>query len=99
MSVDNFTLLGYMVILPDYFRGKMIDPHKEPMEDVIAFTRTHFNWAGKMKEDWEKKVKPYAEKHGAKTFGAIGKYLIRKESNRTELNHFQYQQLLISNIY
>ena len=25
-----------------------------------------------MKGDWENKIKPYAEKYGAKTFGAVG---------------------------
>ena len=25
-----------------------------------------------MKVDWEEKIKPYAEKHGAKTYGAVG---------------------------
>ena len=25
-----------------------------------------------MKGDWENKIKPYSEKHGAKTFGAVG---------------------------
>ena len=26
----------------------------------------------KLKGDWENKIKPYSEKHGAKTFGAVG---------------------------
>ena len=25
-----------------------------------------------LKGDWENKIKPYSEKHGAKTFGAVG---------------------------
>ncbi len=63
---------GYMVIIPDYFDGGMIDPTSAPKEELIDFVEKQFQWDGKLKEDWEEKIRPYALKHGAKTFGAIG---------------------------
>ncbi len=60
-----------MVLLPDYFRGDSIDPTKIPTEKVGEFVRKVTKWES-LKSDWLNKIKPYAESHGAKTFGAVG---------------------------
>ena len=61
--------------MPDYYRGETFDPEKEGMEKAPAFIQKHTHWS-KLKTDFEKKVKPFAEKRGAKTFGAVGKTLL-----------------------
>jgi hypothetical protein len=62
-----------MVIIPDYFRGKMINPMTSPREELVEFVNKETQWEEKLKVDWEEKTRPYALKHGAETFGAIGK--------------------------
>ena len=64
---------GYMVIIPDYFDGGMVNPMTSPREELVAFMKKQTDWDGKLKLDWEEKIRPYALEHGAKTFGAIGK--------------------------
>jgi len=64
-------ILGFMVILTDLFRGKMIDPFKVSTEKLVEFVKIETDWENKLKKDWEA-VRVYAEGHGAKTFGAIG---------------------------
>ncbi len=68
---------GYMVIIPDYFDGGMINPMTSPREELGAFVKKQSDWDGKLKLDWEDKIRPYALDHGAKTFGAIGKAALR----------------------
>jgi hypothetical protein len=65
--------LGYMVIIPDYYRGTICDVTKEEVETIMAFLRNESAWEGKLKDDWEKSICPYATKNGAKSFGTIGK--------------------------
>ena len=65
--------LGYMVIIPDYYRGTMLNPMTAGQDQIMEFVKTNTQWQGNLKLDWEEKVQPYALKHGAKTFGAIGK--------------------------
>ena len=62
-----------MVIIPDYYRGTMINPMTSGRDQLIEFVKIKTQWEGGLKLDWEEKVRPYALKHGAKTFGAIGK--------------------------
>jgi hypothetical protein len=62
-----------MVIIPDYFRGEMINPINKPREEIVEFVKKQTQWDDKLKQDWEEKIKPYALEHGAKTFGAIGR--------------------------
>ena len=64
-----------MVIIPDYYRGKMINPMMSQREDLVKFVKNETQWEGNLKVDWEEKIRPYALQHGAKTFGAIGKTL------------------------
>jgi len=63
---------GYMVIIPDYYRGKICDVTKENLDTIMTFLKTESVWDGKLKEDWEKSVCPYATKNGAISFGTIG---------------------------
>ena len=65
--------VGYMVIIPDYYRGQICDVTKENFDTIMTFLKTESKWEGKLKEDWEKSICPYATKHGAKSFGTIGK--------------------------
>ena len=61
---------GYLVIMPDFYRGDMCDPAAEP-DRIGGFIKDVTKWPS-LKLDWEKKVKPYAEKNGAKTYGSVG---------------------------
>ena len=67
---------GYMVIIPDYYRGTICDVTKEELDTILTFLRRESVWEGKLKDDWEKSVLPYASEKGAKSFGTIGKYSI-----------------------
>ena len=40
-------------------------------KDTMDFIKTRTMWQ-KLSSDWETKIKPFAEKHGAKRYGAIG---------------------------
>jgi len=68
----EFFFLGYMVIIPDYYRGKMINLMTSPREEVVEVMKKLTQWEETLKVDWEEKIQPYALKHGAATFGAIG---------------------------
>merc|ERR1712200_261596 len=61
---------GYLVIMPDFYRGDMCDPAAEP-DRIGGYIKDVTKWPS-LKLDWEKKVKPYAEKNGAKTYGSVG---------------------------
>ena len=62
-----------MVIIPDYYRGQICDVTKENLDTIVTFLKRESKWEGKLNEDWEKSICPYATKHGAKSFGTIGK--------------------------
>jgi len=63
---------GYMVIMPDYYRGTMNNPFDaEQSKDTGAFLKKNTDWEGVLKHDWEK-VHEYALEHGAKSFGTAG---------------------------
>lgn len=68
-----------MVILPDYYAGKMINPETSPKEELLEFVKKETDWEGTLKSVWENKIRPYAVNHGAKTFGAIGKNPLQAE--------------------
>ena len=57
--------------MPDYYRGEMCDPSKEG-DRVVKFLQDKTKWS-ELQVDWEKKIKPFAEKLGAKTYGTVGK--------------------------
>jgi hypothetical protein len=52
--------LGYLVIIPDYYRGTMWDPGANPTEVLVKFIQDNTKWETNLKVDWEKKIKPYA---------------------------------------
>ena len=62
--------VGYMVIIPDYYRGQICDVTKENFDTIMTFLKTESKWEGKLKEDWEKSICPYATKNGAKSRNA-----------------------------
>jgi len=47
------------------------------MDKVIAFIKDETDW-DQMLKIWQEKIKPYAESHGAKTYGSIGICLYKK---------------------
>ena len=65
-----------MVILPDYYCGKMINPKVSPREELGEFIKNETQWEGHLQKVWEEKIKPYAVQHGAKMFGTIGNFLL-----------------------
>lgn len=65
---DMFADQGYMVVMPDYFRGKSQDPTLPGAKD---FLMEETQWP-KLKKDIESHVLPWAKEQGAKIFGAIG---------------------------
>jgi len=65
-----------MVLIPDYYHGKMIDPMKEGIEKLTEFVKVETNWENKLKKDWDT-VRVFAEGLGAKTFGTIGRLIIQ----------------------
>ncbi|XP_059096384.1 carboxymethylenebutenolidase homolog [Tigriopus californicus] len=65
---DLLASKGYMVIIPDYYRGTLKDPREGGVKDFIV---DQSNW-NQLQKDWEDITAPYAKEHGAETFGAIG---------------------------
>ena len=61
-----------MVILPDYYCGKMVNPMTTPREQLVEFVKNETQWEDTLKKVWEEKIMPYAVQHGAKIFGSIG---------------------------
>ena len=61
---------GYLVLMPDYYRGEFCDPAKEG-DRVVKFLQDKTKWS-ELQGDWESKVKPLAEKLGAQTYGTVG---------------------------
>ena len=66
--LDMVALAGYLVLLPDYFRGQSAPANPA---DRMTFLKNVSQWS-RIKADWQEKLKPYAEKHGATSFGTIG---------------------------
>ena len=61
-----------MVIIPDYFRGTFCNIFKEDKSSIEAFCKKQSVWDGKLKDDWEKSILPYATRLGALSFGTVG---------------------------
>ena len=57
-----------MVIIPDWYRGTFNDPSQG---GTAEFLKTHSN-KDNIKSDWKNKICPYAKRHGAKVYGAVG---------------------------
>jgi len=65
---DYFADQGYMVVLPDYFRGEEAPAFTDPA--VFTFLAKVSNWTS-LQSDWGK-VKEFMEEKGVNSFGAIG---------------------------
>ena len=65
---------GYMVVIPDYYRGKSKDPFTSPQNETVKFLIDESNWNGQLKADFEDTVLPYLEKLGAKSIGTLGTF-------------------------
>jgi len=78
-TADLFAEAGYLVIMPDFYRGTWKNP-TEP--DVVQFIKDQTNWA-KLQQDLEKIVFPFAKSKGATSFGALGtcwgSYMVLRE--------------------
>ena len=59
--------------MPDYYRGTLCDPSTDG-DKVPGFLKEHTQWKP-LKEDWEQKIRPFAENKGAQVYGTIGKYI------------------------
>ena len=46
---------GYLVVMPDYYRGELCDPGKEG-DRIVGFIQEKTKWDS-LKADWEKKVR------------------------------------------
>lgn len=66
---DLFSDNGYMVLVPDYYRGEFRDPAVD--QDIGPFLKGKSNWS-LLEEDWLKRVRPHAVNNGAKKFASIG---------------------------
>jgi len=70
LLADLFASKGYQVLIPDYYRkGEGRNPFVD--KDLMEFIKARTIWDN-LQKDWLEKIRPYAEKHGAKRFGAIG---------------------------
>jgi len=66
---DKLADSGYMVILPDFFRGESRDV---TAPDLGVWLKEKSVWLGQRQKDWVEKILPYARAHGAEVFGAVG---------------------------
>lgn len=70
--------------MPDYYRGKT----RPSGGNIFGFIKEVSNWTS-LKQDWEKKICPYARRQGGKVFGAIGtcwgSYMVMKLSAYDEV--------------
>jgi len=67
-TADLFAEAGYLVIIPDFYRGTWRDP---TAPDVVQFIKDQTNW-DKLKQDFENIVLPFAKSKGAAKFGSVG---------------------------
>jgi len=69
---DLFASHGFVVVMPDFYRGDWKDPFKSSMEELVEFINKTTNWEESLSPDLKNKVVPFAKEIGAKTFGTIG---------------------------
>jgi len=66
---DKIADLGYMVIIPDFFRGEWRDVEAE---DLAEWIQKQSDWRGQRQAEWVEKILPYAREQGGQTFGVAG---------------------------
>ena len=69
--MSYFSCSGFMVIIPDYFRGKYYD-RMNPDFDLDDFISDFSDW-NKLKKDFSELILPFAKTKGAQMFGTVGK--------------------------
>ena len=62
--------------MPDYYRGTLCNPATD-MDKLPAFAKKQSVWEN-LKNDWEQKIQPFAEKKGAQSYGTVGNNMITK---------------------
>ena len=67
-TADLFAEAGYLVIIPDFYRGSWKDPSSP---DVVTFLQDQTQWP-KLKQDLDTIVMPFARSKGGEVFGALG---------------------------
>jgi len=70
LLADLFSSFGYMVIIPDFYRNG--DGRSPTDPDVVDFIKSKTKWTDGLEKDILNCVLPYAKKHGATRFGAVG---------------------------
>ena len=78
-TADLFAEAGYLVIIPDFYRGSWKDPSSP---DVVSFLQDQTQWA-KLSQDLDTIVMPFARSKGGQVFGALGtcwgSYMVLRE--------------------
>jgi len=77
---DSLASEGFLVIMPDYYRGEF---HDKTVPGLPEFIKKQTQWT-KLKQDLEEIVLPIAKSLGGSSFGSIGtcwgSYLVLRES-------------------
>lgn len=68
-TCDKIAELGYMVIMPDWFRG---DWRAVEAEDLGEWILKQTDWHGQRQIEWVEQILPYARDLGAEVFGVAG---------------------------
>jgi len=66
---DMLADAGYLVILPDFFRGEW---RGVTSEDLVPWLHKHSDWYGSRQAEMCDTVLPYARSHGAQVFACVG---------------------------
>jgi len=66
---DQLADCGYMVILPDFYRGEWRDVEAE---DLASWLAKQSDWTGQRQSEWVETILPYARSNGAEVFGCVG---------------------------
>jgi len=61
-TCDKIADLGYMVIMPDFFRGEW---RGVEAEDLHEWLHKHTDWRGQRQIEWVEQILPYARELGA----------------------------------
>ena len=72
-KVMNFS--GFLVILPDYYRGEAV---KAIDDTLMDFIKKHSKWDN-LKADADKVI-AFAKAKGAKVFGSIGEHISQQSA-------------------
>jgi len=87
---DMFSENGFLVIIPDYFRGTWLNPANPGSVNMMEFMMTQTNWEGKLKGEWENIILPYVKNMNIDKIGVMGtcwgSYLTIRLSQYNEVN-------------